>query len=106
MTLAINKKQPIPNIGRAQLIEKLCEEHGFDKKVSAQLVETILETMIEVLTTGQTLKFNGFASLSISQKIKRPGRNPRTQETVMIAPRRVVRLRTSEHFYKRLNHEI
>lgn len=93
-------------LGRADLTRVFCEKLGLDKKVSSGLLEALIDALIDGFRQGHPLKIQGFGSFSVHQKKERPGRNPKTQKTVTIASRRVVRLRASALLQKRLNDDI
>ena len=44
---------------------------------------------------GETVKISSFGRFAVKQKSQRIGRNPKTLEDVMIAPRRVIAFRPS-----------
>lgn len=104
--LSTKKDTKVECLGRAHLIEQFCQQHHLDKNVAADILETILKTLTETFVKGKTLKIAGFASFSVHGKTARPGRNPRTGQSTTIPARRVVRLRSSALFHKRLNHEV
>ena len=93
-------------LGRAELTQVFFEKLSLDKKVASGLLETLIDALVDNFKQGQPLKIQGFGSFSVHQKNERPGRNPKTQKTVTISSRRVVRLRPSALFQKRLNNEI
>ena len=91
------------NIGRADLSALLCEKKSFNKQTATHLLETILKTIIDTLSEGQSIKIPRFGTFSVKHKSSRPGRNPRTGEEVEITSRRVVTLRPSPLFKEKLD---
>ncbi|QQX80811.1 integration host factor subunit alpha [Shewanella sp. KX20019] len=75
---------------KAVLAENLNYNVGLSKKESKEFVESFFSTMREHLESGQELKLSGFGNFSIRDKKPRPGRNPKTLESVEISARRVV----------------
>jgi integration host factor subunit alpha len=54
-------------------------------------VEDVLGAMSDDLVAGESVKISGFGSLSVRQKGRRIGRNPRTGVEMMIEPRKVLK---------------
>ncbi len=75
---------------KANIAEKLTDVIGLNKRESTDLVELFFKELIGSLSTGNIVKLSGFGNFSLRDKKSRPGRNPKTGELVMIAPRRVV----------------
>ena len=73
------------------------------KKDAAQLVETVLETMKEVLVHEGELKISGFGKFSVRTKVARLGRNPYTGEPTTISARRVLTFKPSNVLKDALN---
>ncbi len=89
---------------KADLAELLCRQvGGFSKREAAEIVEVFFETIKETVARGELVKLAGFGNFSPKDIAQRPGRNPRTGESVPIAPRRVLRFRPSPALVERLN---
>ncbi len=70
---------------------------------SADIVESLLEAISECLSAGETVKISSFGSFSVYRKGARMGRNPRSGEEALIAPRRVVKFRPSGTLKKQVD---
>jgi len=90
-------------ITRAQLGEAVYNEVGLSRNESANILETVLNFMSNALTAGEAVKISSFGSLSVRQKRKRIGRNPKTGEEVPILPRKVLIFRPSQVLKSRIN---
>ncbi len=88
---------------RAELSEAVYQEVGLSRNESADLVETVLKEISDVLAQGEAVKISSFGTFSIRQKGKRVGRNPKTGEEVPILPRRVLVFRASHVMKNRIN---
>ena len=75
---------------RADLIESLASNLSLDRQISAQMVDTFFNEVVDALTSGATVKLPGLGNFMVRDKKSRPGRNLRTGELVMIDDRRVV----------------
>ena len=76
---------------------------GFSKKESADLVDLIFETMKETLGRGEKIKITGFGNFVLRDKRERQGRNPQTDNPIMIDARRVLSFKPSQILKQSLN---
>ena len=90
-------------VTRAQLSEAVYQEVGLSRDESADLVESVLREVSEVLSRGETVKISSFGSFLVRHKGQRIGRNPKTGEEVPIRPRRVLMFRASHVLKDRIN---
>ena len=79
-----------PALTKASLAEQLSEQIHLSKRESKDLTEAFFEIMSKKLVYGQDVKISNFGNFQIRTKAPRPGRNPRTGESVPIQGRRVV----------------
>lgn len=80
---------------RMDLSEAVFREVGLSRNESADLVESVLESMSDALVRGEQVKISSFGTFSVREKTARVGRNPKTGEEVPINPRRVLTFRPS-----------
>ena len=76
---------------------------GYSKKISENLLEDLLSTIIENLKKNKKLKIAKFGTFSIRSKKKRIGRNPLTKEKKEISDRNVVLFKASKEFKDLIN---
>ena len=79
-----------PCFKRADLVDLLCEEHGFDVAESRAFVAEFFDMIFDHLVQGHMVKLSGLGRFSVRYKAPRPARNPWTGETVMLEERTVV----------------
>lgn len=84
-----------PALTKAHLAELLFEQIGLNKRESKEMVDAFFELISECLIEGNDVKISGFGNFQIRTKAPRPGRNPRTGESIPIASRRVVTFHAS-----------
>ena len=60
-----------------------------------RLVDRPIDALAERLIAGQDVKISGFGNFQIRIKAPRPGRNPRTGESIPIEARRVATFHAS-----------
>lgn len=94
---------PLDNFGRSELIHLLIEKMGLSKQSATEMLDSILKTIIKSLNEGHSIKIPGFGTFVVREKLSRPGRNPRSGEDAEISARRVVTLRPSPLFKKKLD---
>lgn len=92
-------------ITRADLSEAVYRELGLSRNESAQMVESVLDHISDVLTKGEKVKISSFGTFSVREKAGRIGRNPKTGEEAPIHPRRVLVFRPSHVLKDKINGE-
>ena len=85
----------VPTLTKADLAELLFERLGLNKRESKDMVEGFFDIIHSTLATGKDVKLSGFGNFTIRRKAPRPGRNPRTGESIPIAARQVVTFHAS-----------
>lgn len=84
-----------PTLTKAELAELLFERLGLNKRESKDMVEAFFDIIQSALISGCDVKMSGFGNFNIRRKAPRPGRNPRTGETIPIKARNVVTFHAS-----------
>jgi integration host factor subunit alpha len=85
-----------PTLRKAELIEMLCDLAGLDRQEAKETVEAFFEVMRGALERGENVKLSGFGKFQLRDKSQRPGRNPKTGETTLIAAQRIVTFHGSQ----------
>ena len=81
---------------KAELAERLFDRVGLNKREDKDIVDTFFEEIRDALARGEPVKLSGFGNFQVRNKPPRPGRNPKTGETIPIAARRVVTFHASQ----------
>jgi len=81
---------------KAEIATIICDRVGLSKKESAHIVEIVLEEIKNTLEKGEDVKISGFGHFMVRAKNSRRGRNPKTGESIIIEPRKVVTFRASQ----------
>ena len=84
-----------PTLTKADLAELLFDKLGLNKRESKDMVEAFFEIIQSTLVLGDDVKLSGYGNFNIRRKAPRPGRNPRTGESIPIAARNVVTFHAS-----------
>lgn len=90
---------------KAEIIEGIYERVGCSKKESAEIVETVFETIKQALERGEKVKISGFGNFEVRHKKERVGRNPQTGSEIVIEARSVLVFRPSQLLKAALNDE-
>lgn len=90
-------------LAKADLFEAVQSELGLPKKQSADIVESLIESIKSTLESGEDVLISGFGKFCVNEKRQRRGRNPATGEDLMLAPRRVVTFKCSGKLRDQIN---
>lgn len=88
---------------KARIIESISEKIGFLKRDSAEIVETLLELIKSELESGEDVLISGFGKFCVNEKSERLGRNPATEDEMMLRARKVVTFRCSATLRDKVN---
>lgn len=81
---------------KAQIAEHLYTSLGLNKREAKEFVDDFFEELRNTLANGQQVKLSGFGNFDLRDKNERPGRNPKTGESVPVTARRVVTFRPGQ----------
>lgn len=88
---------------KADIVERVQQRIGFNKRESAELVELVFSIMKKTLEGGEKIKVPGFGNFEVKQKADRLGRNPQTGEALTITSRRILRFKPSQLLRQAIN---
>lgn len=92
------------SLTRAKLVDNLHEQNlGYNKQEMRQFVDSVLGIMTEALLNDDEVKLSGFGKLKTKNKAARIGRNPQTEEQLIISRRKVISFQASKKLIKALN---
>lgn len=83
-------------MNKADIIAKVQETLGGTKADAERVVETIMDSIIATLKTGQEVSIAGLGIFSTKLNAARISRNPRTGEPVPVPERRVPKFRAAK----------
>lgn len=89
-------------VTKAELVEKLFDELGLNKREAKEIVEQFFEEIKNALEAGREVKLSGFGNFGLRDKGERPGRNPKTGADIPISARRVVTFRAGQKLKARV----
>jgi len=91
------------NFTRKDLSDKIYQNLGFSKSYSSTVIDNFFETLIQELLRSNKIKISSFGTFKVINKRERIGRNPKTKEKAIIAPRKVVTFKPSLLVKEKLN---
>ena len=90
---------------KADLVEKVTRLGDLTRRDGEIIVETIFDSVIGALQSGDKIEIRGFGSFRIRQRNPRIGRNPKTGERVEVPAKRVPYFKPSKELRDLVNPE-
>ena len=90
-------------MNKTQIIRILAERLDISLVDSRTYLDTLLDIVTEGLITDEKVAIHEFGKIFILPQSRRLARNPRTGETVMLTPRKTIRLKPSETLIYKIN---
>ena len=89
---------------KSELVARIADRnpHLYQRDVET-IVNAILDTIGDALTSGQRVELRGFGAFSVKKRDARAGRNPRTGESVAVDEKVIPVFKTGKEMRKRLN---
>ncbi|WP_372683964.1 integration host factor subunit alpha [Desulfosarcina sp.] len=85
------------------IAEQVQAKLGFPKNQSVAITESIIEAIKATLASGDDVLVSGFGKFCVKEKRERKGRNPATNEDLMLPARRVVTFKCSGKLREKVN---
>jgi len=90
-------------VTKADLVEEVVRVTELGRKESEAIVETIFESIIGALQSGDRIEIRGFGSFRTRQRRGRIGRNPKTGAKVDVPPKRIPFFKPSKELKDHVN---
>lgn len=90
---------------KADIVEAVYEQTDRNRAEVKNIVESLLALMKQAVKKDHSLLISGFGKFEAYDKNARKGRNPQTDESITLPPRKVVVFRLSRKFRVELNGE-
>lgn len=88
---------------KAELIAQIATKANLTKAAAERSVNAMLESIQELLSEDGKLTLTGFGTFAVEERQERPGRNPRTGESIQIAASKVVKFRPGKQLKDAVN---
>ena len=93
------------NVSREEIAEAMQNDFGFNRKLSLDIVNDILNIVISGLERDGKVKIHNFGTFTLNRKNSRIGRNPKTKEEYNISSRNVITFKASKILLKYINNK-
>ena len=90
---------------KADMIDRLTIRLRITRQDARQIVDKFFEEISQNLADGKEVKISGFGNFELKEKKSRPGRNPKTGESIPVKARRVVTFKAGQKFRTRIEME-
>jgi DNA-binding protein HU-beta len=71
-------------INKPEIISKMAKKSGMTEKDSKKAFEALLSVIEDILTEGEKVTLMGIGVFELKERAARKGKNPRTQEEIII----------------------
>jgi integration host factor subunit beta len=88
---------------KSELIEQVSELLKLPTGKAEQIVNCVFDSMVTALQEGDGIEIRGFGSFTVREYKAYEGRNPRTGETVHVAPKRLPFFKVGKDLRDRVN---
>ena len=90
-------------VTKSELIERISEKLKLPNGKAEQIVNCVFDSMVKALQDGDGIEIRGFGSFTVREYKEYEGRNPRTGETVHVAPKRLPFFKVGKDLRERVN---
>jgi len=91
-------------MNKLELIETLKNECRISKKEASAVVELFFKSMSEALAKGERVEIRGLCSFYIKEYKSYKGRNPKTGESVEVAPKKLPFFKCGKELKERVDY--
>jgi len=83
-------------MNKSDLIEKVSRDCKLSKATAEQALNSVFSAITNAVAGENKVTLIGFGSFSVSERIARDGRNPKTGEVIQIAARKFVKFKAGK----------
>jgi integration host factor subunit beta len=91
-------------MNKLELIDMLKNECRLSKKEAAALVDLFFDRMSEALAKGERVEIRGLCSFYVKEYRSYQGRNPKTGESVRVAPKKLPFFKSGKELKERVDY--
>jgi len=81
---------------KADLIDSIARRTEWPRQKAEEIVNGLFDDIMSALKNGDKVNISGFGTFSVSERKGRIGRNPKTGETIEIAPSRAAKFKAGK----------
>lgn len=90
-------------MNKGELVSSIASKSGLSKDQAESALSGVLESIEGALKSGDNVSLVGFGTFSVNNRPAREGRNPRTNETIQIAAKNVVKFKPGKKLSESVN---
>ena len=90
---------------KSELVDRIAEKHDLPRRTAEEVINVIFNTMRDVLVEGGRVEVRGFGSFKVKDYEGYIGRNPRTNQEIVVKPKRGLVFKVSKILRSRVNQE-
>ena len=91
-------------MNKLELINRVKEDCRLSRNEAATVVDLFFESMSETLAKGERVEIRGLCSFYIKEYEPYKGRNPKTGESVLVAPKNLPFFKCGKDLKERVDH--
>lgn len=95
-----------PAMTKSQLIEHLATQTRIPKTHAETIVNSFFDSMVDAMKRGEKIEIRGFGSFSVRNYKPYKGRNPKTNESVEVQPKRLPFFRVGKELREKINADL
>jgi DNA-binding protein HU-beta len=81
---------------KADLIDSMAKRNELSRPKAEEIVNGFFDDIVAALKNGDKVNISGFGTFSVSERKGRIGRNPKTGESIEIAPSRAAKFKAGK----------
>ena len=90
-------------MNKGELVSSIAEKSGLTKDQAESALSAVLASIEGALKSDDSVSLVGFGTFSVNNRPAREGRNPRTNETIQIAAKNVVKFKPGKKLSESVN---
>jgi integration host factor subunit beta len=91
------------SMNKSELIEALAQDINIPHREAAAITNTVIETMTEALSRGESIEIRGFGSFVIKKYDAYEGRNPKTGKKILVSPKKLPFFKVGKDLREKVN---
>ena len=87
---------------KKQIVRRIAQELNIDQTLTKKVVQRCLDSIIDSLAEKGRIELRNFGVFEVRRRAARKARNPRTNQEVLVPPKKVVRFQAGKKVAQRL----
>lgn len=85
------------------IVDVVSDKYGYTKKISKEMVDTVFDSIVEQLESGNVVDIFGLGKFEIKERKERNGINPATKEKIVVPAGKVVKFKVARQLKQNIN---